>query len=584
MAEFPLSKLNSFREKNQFGMDNDRKKAFLSLDKNSLFLKKVIESKEKEKKTSTKIFETEIGINKINKKIKNTENILYKRVQNYYQSPINIPKQENISIEKIKNKRYEHELENYIKNINISEIKSPKNQINKKKDKINTYYHKIPTNILKEYSFSPRLFQYKSNTYDNKGTETEGDQKVINYKGKKIFSTSSFKGLSDRTNYNSSKNIAENSSELFRNYTQLKQKKEEIYRRKIKKNNSAQNKHMLEIQKNKEIKQETINLKNEFFKNNSLDSKKLRKIPVDRKNLKFYMNKSNTEKTNKSNDISKEMTSKNIIKNNNTELNNLLKESKIKINTINYLYSTKDKTSYNTNRNKNNIIKKVNNIIFHDENYDYSNYNKDKSNTINNIINNMEINVHSSKIKEKYEKSKTLDLYPKSKEKKCTLDKYIDINKYTTLKKHFVEDNLNNSIYCSKDKKLMIKIHSIQNINQIFLAKRKKKQNLKIEKIINVFLTNNIRSYFNYLTYNDLLKKSNRIKRIRLLSAIKEEEEKSKNDLTKSESQIEDQEKMKYKMKLNQNKKIGELKKVIFLPEKDNIHEDIKKNNEEKIN
>jgi len=581
MAEFPLSKINSFREKNLFRMDNDRKKAFLSLDKNSLFLKKVIESKEKERKTSTKIFETEIGMNK---NIKNSEKLLYKKVQNYYQSPINIPKQENISIKKIKNKRYEHELENYIKNVNISEIKSPKNQINKNNDKINTYYHKMPINILKEYSLSPRVFQYKSSTYDNKETENEGEQKVINYKGKKIFSTSSFKGLSDRTNYNSSKNIAENSSELFRNYTQLKQKKEEIYRRKIKKNNSAQNKHMLEIQKDKEIKQEHINLKNELFKNNSIDSKKLRKIPVDRKNLKFHMNKSNTEKTNKSNDISKEINSKNIIKNNSTELNNLLKESKIMINTNNYLYSTKDKTSYNTNRNKNNIIKKVNNIIFHDENYDYSNYNKDKSNTINNIINNMEIKVHSNKIREKYEKSKTFDLNPKYKEKKYNLDKYIDINKYTTLKKHFVEDNLNNSIYCSKDKKLMIKIHSIQNINQIFLVKRRKKQNLKIEKIINVFLTNNIRSYFNFLTYNDLLKKSNRLKRIKLLSAIKEEEEKSKNDLTKSGSQIEDQEKMKNKMKINQSKIIGELKKVFFLPEKDNIHEDIKNNIEEKIN
>ena len=95
----------------------------------------------------------------------------------------------------------------------------------------------------------------------------------------------------------------------------------------------------------------------------------------------------------------------------------------------------------------------------------------------------------------------------------------------------------------------MIKLHSIQNINQLFTEKRKKKQKLKIERNINIFLNNNIKSYFNYIT-NCKVKKPQKIKRKKLLSSIKEVEEKSRTDLTKSESQIEEQEKIIYTVKV----------------------------------
>ena len=574
----PLIKINSFRESSQFIMDNERKKAFLSLNKDSIFLKRVIASKEKEKKNSiSRIANTE-KIPKIipNQRHKNSIKI-FKTFENRNKSPIYFPKKANISSDKIYNKRYENNnnIDNCIKNtnININEFKlNPTIQTYKAKAKINTFYHKRPTNILKEYSFSPRVLQYKFSTYDNnKNNKFENERNVLNYKGKKIFSNSSFRDLSNNSISGSSKNLCDHSSELFRNYSQLKQKKEEIFRRKMKKNNSAQNKEMFKIQEDKDIKKETINFivnnNNNKINSNNNDGKKIRKIPIDRKRANYYMLR------NKNKEISKESYSKDSIQNNNNiELNYLLKDISKKVNINNYLCYMKERMSYNFKRNKNNILKKENNITFNNENIDYSNIIKDNSKNINNknIVNNTEKENSSNIISDNFVKYKTLDFNLKNGEKREILDNNNDINKCNILKKKFVEDNLNNSIYCSKDKKLMIKLHSIQNINQLFTERRKKKQKLKIERNINIFLNNNTKSYFNYIT-KCKVKKPQKIKRKKLLSSIKEVEEKSRTDLTKSESQIEEQEKIIYK--INKIKNINDLNKI-FISDKDNIQKE----------
>jgi hypothetical protein len=438
MAEFPIIKINSFRERNNFGMDEERKKAFLSLDKNSLFLKKVVESKKREINSITRIIgnESRITIKPI-LNYKNTKKLF--KFENSNQSPIRFPKKEYISTDNIFNKRYENNLDFCIKNISISDIKKdPKKQSDKAKTKFNNLlYHKIPMDLLKENSLSPRTLQYRSNTYNTNNTD-ESETNVLNYKGKRIFPSFSFKDLNNKVISNSAKNIGcEKSCELYRSYSQLKQKKEEIYKRKMKKNHSTQNKKILKIQKDKEIKNKTINLKDNNYKNISIDGKKIRKIPIDRKKVKFYILRK------KNNGVIKESyLKKNIPKN--MKLNYLLKDAPKK---FNYIYSSKD----NMNNNYSNII-------------------KNKSKTINNIlVNNTEINDNLNNLRERFIKYKTLDFNPKNKEKNQTFDNKSDIIKYNISKKHFVEDSLNNSIYCSKDKKLMIKIHSIQNINSLII-------------------------------------------------------------------------------------------------------------------
>ena len=517
MEEFPIIKINSFRERNNFGMDEERKKAFLSLDKNSLFLKRVVEIKKREINSITRIIPngSRIKIKPI-LNYKNSQKII-KKFENSNQSSIHFPKKEYNSTENIHNKRYENNLDICIKNISIGDInRNPKNQSDKAKNKLNSFlYHKIPMDLLKENSLSPRTLLNKSNTYNNNNTD-ESETNVLNFKGKRIFHTLSFKDLNNKVISNSAKNIGcEKNCELYRSYNQLKQKKEEIYKRKMKKNNSVQNKVILEIQKDKEIKNKTINLKDNNYKNISIDGNRIRKIPIDRKKVKFYIIRE------KNHDIIKESyLKKNIPKN--MKLNYLLKDTS---KNIKYIYSSRD----NMNNNYNNII-------------------KDTSKTINNIlVNNTEINDNLNILRERCVNYKTLDSNPKNKKKSQTFDKISDVNKYNISKKHFVEDNLNNSIYCSKDKKLMIKIHSIENINQIFLLKRKKKQKLKIERNINIFLRNNIKSYFNYLT-NYTIKKPIKLNKNKSLSSIKEEEEKSRIELVKSDLKIEEKTKIIYRI------------------------------------
>ena len=52
MDKFKELKINSFRKNNSFFKDEEKKKCFLSLNKNSLFLKRVIEIKERERNSS----------------------------------------------------------------------------------------------------------------------------------------------------------------------------------------------------------------------------------------------------------------------------------------------------------------------------------------------------------------------------------------------------------------------------------------------------------------------------------------------------------------------------------------------------
>ena len=93
--------------------DDENKKALLSINKSSLFLKKIIESKERERFTSKKIFE------KNNKKSNiRAQKISDDNKKRMYQSPLNNQQTTNNLKNEILNKRYELYLDNYLKKIN----------------------------------------------------------------------------------------------------------------------------------------------------------------------------------------------------------------------------------------------------------------------------------------------------------------------------------------------------------------------------------------------------------------------------------------------------------------------------------
>ena len=87
--------------------------------------------------------------------------------------------------------------------------------------------------------------------------------------------------------------------------------------------------------------------------------------------------------------------------------------------------------------------------------------------------------------------------------------------------------------------------------------------------------------FLNYLKNSNKSTKYKKKNRINFLSSIKEEEEKSKTEITKSGSKIEEQEKNIYYNNQSRFQKICELKKKILMPDKKNIREEIKTNKDE---
>ena len=519
MSEFPpIAKFNSFREKNIFCKDEEKKVALLSINKNSIFLRKVIESKEKERHASKKIFENDTKkINMRAKKISYDNN--NKRI---YQSPINSQKIINTSKNEEPNKRYEPILDNNLKKNKLSNNLNRDSKIYENTKSFNSSNNsKLSINKLTRGFLSPNNFQNKSFVFNY---DSENDSNCLSFNGKKMFSSSTFKSLNSPIIPNSPKFINENNGELYRNYSQLKLKQEEIYKRKIKKSMSAEKRKILEIQKNKEIKEKTIDFNHKIIKNNN----PIKKIPIGQKQAKFYIIKSNDNKENLSNNIiltnivSPKNNNKKLIIN--TSIENIIYKGKngIKNNKINQK-SNKHLLSINQNyiNNIKNSLKKY-----------FSNRTENS-----NIIKKSKKNTNSNYLKKNYKNFKII--FPKNNKKltkSSTPDRFKLPNNIIDQKK-YIEDQLNDSLYIAKDKKLIIRIHSLQNINQIFLMKGKNKQNLKIQKFMNICLSNNIKLYLNYLVNNEKKIKNKKYKNI--LSAIKEEEEKSKAEIAINESQIE---------------------------------------------
>ena len=132
--------------------------------------------------------------------------------------------------------------------------------------------------------FSPNLIN-KSNKSEVLKSKTES--RVLSFNGRKMFAPLSLSKQISKNIINTPK-LDINKGELYRNYHDLKLKKEEIYKRKLKQNLSAEERQILNIIKEKDIKQQTIEnltINNNLNRANKL--MKIKKIPKGNKKLKY---------------------------------------------------------------------------------------------------------------------------------------------------------------------------------------------------------------------------------------------------------------------------------------------------------
>ena len=222
MSNFDLHEFNILSKKHNYFLTNNRINGFPVLQDSSIFLQKILAHR-----TS----------NSSGKKI-NIKTLNQKETEQYKENKIRIYQSPNITQNRL----------NTIQNFNIESIKpinsrkinqninviSPERTNNDNTILMNRIitptYYKIPinVNINNRISKSPDLTG-TVNINNKLGEEI----RVLNFGGKKIFATNSFNGLTNYTQSNTTP-IKTESSELFRNYDELKKKKEEIFRRKMK--------------------------------------------------------------------------------------------------------------------------------------------------------------------------------------------------------------------------------------------------------------------------------------------------------------------------------------------------------------
>ena len=470
MSNFDLHEFNILSKRHNYFLTNNRINGFPLLKNNSIFLQKILahrmsNSSEKKFNLNTLNDEREYQNNKI--RMYQSPNLAKNRI-NTLQS-FNMESIKPINSRKIN------------QNINVISPERTINDNNIRNRIITPTYIKVPINVASRVSKSPNIYG-TINIKNKLGDEVT----VLNIGGKKIFATNSFNGLTNCTQSQNTPIKTEN-SELFRNYNELKKKKEEIFKRKMKRNSSMYRKELLKKQQDKEIKEQSVNIN--FLGNND----KLRIIPLKKKLI--LTSKSQTR----------------LISNNNNNNNNPIKnneqkekENKEKKNQ-NIIILQKSKNLYSKKKFKTNNIF-ISKCIKNNKNA------KTITNNSNNQIN-PKIKQNLEYFRLKKEKSKpTYNSPEKIKHKK------------------FVEDynpNISQIIY-SNDRKISIKMNVLKDKNVTF-EKREKNAIFEVQKVIcinykcgkkNCLSNNN----------NNLLKnkKIKRQKNMDMLCSIKEEEEKSK--------------------------------------------------------
>lgn len=463
MEIFAEIKINSFRKNNSIFNDEEKKKSFLSLNKNSLFLKRIIEIKEREINSSKKL----LGIKSIqfenkNENTKNFETLQNQSISKIYKNPQYFQKILRKTKADYPNKRKANK---YSSNIKTISNHNTSNSNSSHKNWLNSSFYRRYFNksFFEKCSMNP-FFSPKLMSQFNKGDvlNCKTESRVLSFNGRKMFAPLSLSKLNNKTNINALK-LNNNESELYRNYHDLKLKKEEVYNRILKQNLSAENRLIINIKKDKEIKEQTID---NITK--SINSNKTKKIPKGNKKLK------NIKKD------YKEENNKNMHKNNNNTIEIVSSKYnnhslKIKNKNIHKIYNLKFK--------KNIHVNKINN-----------NNNKCISSTINNrtkfrTINNSNININD-------ENKENISPNIINRNINRNLPNFFsgssNNNKKTMLKKYIVSNIIKESIFHSKDNKLALKIHTLKNLNQIFRKNKRYNLTLSVENFHFNIPNNNI--------------------------------------------------------------------------------------------
>ena len=550
-----LREFNQLSKRHNYFMTSNRTNGFPSIKENSIFLKTILanhmsKSTDKNQKHNFNSRKPKryVKLNKQENLFYNNMNksslSFYKKNQNLYNSIFNKMYQIH------KNENIKNEIYNSTRN---TITRSEQNLIIKVNKNLNNHnYYKERFQFFQKLSTPPKIKNKRKINFSYSNTvDSDNDILVLSFHGKKMFTSNSFYkinnkslSISPRKKYNKSNNN-KIGSELYRNYEELMKKKEEIYKRKIK-HSSNLKKEFYKKEKDKEIKEQKINLKiKTFFNINSKSEKRMKFIPITKKIINYERNIENRNKSkdkkrniqinsinpsfmenDKRNFLTKSLSTKNkevitIFHNNNKERNsskdmnyNIVRENERKFITNNDNDDSKNNTLYP------NKSFKINNIYI-------SKYSYPGRKTYN--INDRE---NSELIKGSYEILNQDNEYNSFYQSKYNNKTYLverHNNPYNFIypRKKFVEDYKSKYpiLIYSNDKKVILRIQILKDINETFFGKRKTKEKLRMQRVINIYFDNDINSNLSFI------KKRRKLKDLKILNnlfSIEEEDEKSK--------------------------------------------------------
>ena len=295
MSNFDLHEFNILSKRHNYFMTDNRINSIPLLIENSILLKKILLNKSSN--SCNKRLDTD---NSNNSNPKPKKFVRFEKPESIiYQSPIIIQTKENNSNENFHNKRYKYILfNNKIKNINtnsdnkinISPYRKNRLLSDKSINRQNYYRISLNNNNNKKKNIPDNYSKHTRFHSNSKIIDYDNDMLVLNYKGKKLFTSNSFRTFKNiEVNNSEEKNENINSinirrSELFRNSKELKKKKEEVFLRKMKRESSAIRKEMLRKEKDKDIKVQKISIEINSNNNSRQNSNNniMRIIPINK--------------------------------------------------------------------------------------------------------------------------------------------------------------------------------------------------------------------------------------------------------------------------------------------------------------
>ena len=555
MSGLNLHEFNVLSEKHNYFLTNNRKNGFPSITEYSKILKKILVNKNSN--SNDKILE--FKRNKPNKIIhfpnKN------KQITINEQSPLKVKRNPYTANKNYNNKNYQIYSYNNTEAENTPTVSPYKynSRLITNNDSIKEMYYKAQKNIQNNITKNPRLYNRFSNysSYSNIN-DLENEMTILKHKGKKIF---------QRNNIFFTPNKNDNRmkvTELYRNSEELNKKRDSIYQRKIKRESSSIKREILKRAKDKGLKNGKLNsiiksvnssIDNDTSKN-KYKIKMRNKNEINDNNNQFKVidnNKNNTYNSNSSNIVSYQNSNNNSIQSKDIRIRRI---NKYKISRNNN--ATCSQPINNNTKNKNIYQINTNNTAY-DSNSSFKAYNVYLSQGIEHSPpkNIRCININN-KIKENLNYLRKQEAIPSKETNHSFNNRIISPEKHnypynfaTTTKKRFIEDyTYEPPIIYSKDKKVSIKVHTLQNLNETFLGKKMTREKLKLQRVISVFIENTNKNKRGYFRNNNDSKKINEHKH---LKSIKEEEKSLTNELKSNLIETESEKEKKQKPVFQRN-------------------------------